>query len=106
MAQLVHTPPVSLDGLHKLAPMGYIPKPPPMVEVHHTAPPISVAEDSTFAAWMSLPEEDHRTIEEYASNPVRTLVTMEFARPMTPPPAPPSRPIGPPNRSTNSTGAR
>lgn len=62
---------------------------PPQQEVHHTAPPISVAEDSTFDAWMALPSDDHRTLDEYASNPVPKLVTWEFIKPHQPP-APPT----------------
>lgn len=83
---------MSLDGLEKLAPMGYIPLPPPQYQVHHTADPISVAADETFDRWIALPEGDGRTIEEFAANPVEREVTWHFGKP-SPPPAPPNRKI-------------
>jgi hypothetical protein len=50
-------------------PMGYTPRPylPPVIP----RKPISVADDSTFEAWIALPDGDDRTIEEFAANPVR-----------------------------------
>lgn len=80
---------MSLNGFEQLA-MGYIPKPPPQYPVHHTAPPISVADDSTFDLWMHLPPEDGRTLEEFAANPVRVLTTWHYGSPVRPP-APPLR---------------
>lgn len=68
-----------------------LPPLPPTREVHHTAPPISVAEESTFDAWMALPEEDGRTLEEYAANPVVRPVTLERDLPRFPPTTPPLR---------------
>lgn len=45
------------------------PQPPPLIP-DGSKPPISVAEETTFDAWMALPAEDKRTLAEYAANPV------------------------------------
>lgn len=50
MARTIHTPPIL----------------PPQLP----ADPINPTDQSTFDRWMSLPEDDLRTIEEYAENPI------------------------------------
>lgn len=69
--------------------MGYIPIPPPQYPVHHTAPPISAADDDTFDRWMALPSDDTRTLAEFAANPVPRETTWHFGPKPPPPPAPP-----------------
>jgi hypothetical protein len=69
----------------------FIPEPPQQHAIHHTAPPISVADDATFERWMALPASDTRTLEEFAANPVDREVTWHFG------------PKPPPGASTAST---
>jgi hypothetical protein len=76
---------MSLDGLEKLR-MGYVPIRPPL------PPPLlpngrrnAITCDEAFDAWVMLPEEDLRTLQEYAENPVPLVRRLSG-----PPPPPPS----------------
>lgn len=77
---------MSLNGLETLR-MGYVsPKPPPPLPLVPDGKRDAITCDAAFDAWVMLPVEDLRTLQEHAENPVPLVRRLPI-----PPPAPPQK---------------